>query len=69
MVKEGASDDKSVGEVEAWHGCELIHVVATGPYTFRMPLSDGVLEAERLWQKSRWHAGIKAEDDKSREVA
>jgi hypothetical protein len=69
MVEESAADAKGVGEMQTWHGGELVDGFAVYPDTFRVLLSDGVEEAVGFGEEAGWHAGVDAKGCEGEEVA
>lgn len=49
VVKEGHANDEGIGEVQTWHGCQLVYIRASDPHTLCMLLADGILESEGFW--------------------
>lgn len=69
MVEESAADAEGVGEMQTWHGGELVDRFAVHPNTFRVLLSDGVEKAVGFGEEAGWHAGVDTEGCKGEEVA
>lgn len=69
MIEEGAADDEGVGEMETWHGGELVDGFAAYPDALGVLLTDGVEEVVGFWEEAGWHAGVEAEGCEGEEVA
>lgn len=69
MVKERATDDKGIGEMETRHSGQLVDIRAANPDALGILLAHSILEAEGLGKESWRHAGVEREDDKGGEVS
>lgn len=69
VVDHGHADAERVPKVHRWHGCELIHILATHPYTLRVIVADSVEESVLRREQARRHTRVDDEGDECAKIS